>query len=857
MSVVAWTLISCGQAGDGGSATVNATHQQVNSTNKVLILGSSVSGGLTSREALAVAAVAPTAQIDVVTPAQWKAMTAQQFMSYRALIIGDSECRSSEASFQAALETRNVWGEIVDGDVALLSTDPTHNHTPLLVENAIQFVLNSVQKRTGMYIALGCAYQNTRTPTPVALLEPFGLFTVQGVPDCADRAHMLEMNNNLISADVTDTGLRGDGCAARSVFTRFPEHNFSFAALAMSASGKPIPGQRPYSDYLVNAPDETHYVSTPYILVRGASALGAGCGLASCTAARQCDLGDLLNGQPAVANQAPDETCSYSCHLNWCGDGHVDAELGEECDLGVANGRTNDPAGNVGACTSFCKLPHSNEPPVSQAPVALCQNVTKVADATCGAAASIDNGSYDPDGDLVSCTQSLAGPFNVGSTSVTLTCTDQAGHSSSCTGVVTVTDTAPPYMTLKGSETDTVECTVGGTYADPGATATDTCDANPTLTRTGSVDMGTPGSYPLSYSATDSSGNTALPVQRKVTVHDTLAPQIVVKPGPDFLQCNGPAYQDPGATASDRCDGDLTSRITTTSNLNQSQQGQYTVTYRVQDDSGYAATATRQLTVGPCSTNTCVDLHLSDYNLFLLENYEGGHDVVGKVAAGGNISLTHFAVGAGLDNGSTANTLVAGGNLTLKHGAVWGDARYGGTYSADGTVVYPRGSVARGTPINFAARFAELNQLAVQLAGMTVNGSTTRTSWGGILLRGTSTGVNVFDLDGNAFNGARLLSIEAPAGSLVVVNIRGSAINIVGGGTSFSGGIDQHGVVYNFFEATSISATGFGIFGTVLAPSADISFNNGSWDGGIYAKSLSGNAEGHINPLNDRNICQP
>ena len=62
-------------------------------------------------------------------------------------------------------------------------------------------------------------------------------------------------------------------------------------------------------------------------------------------------------------------------------------------------------------------------------------------------------------------------------------------------------------------------------------------------------------------------------------------------------------------------------------------------------------------------------------------------------------------------------------------------------------------------------------------------------------------------------------------------------------------------MLYNFVDATSITAQGFGFRGTVLAPYAHVNFTNGSFDGGIYAKSFTGNAEGHINPLNDRTIC--
>ncbi|HVG60931.1 MAG TPA: choice-of-anchor A family protein [Hyalangium sp.] len=76
-----------------------------------------------------------------------------------------------------------------------------------------------------------------------------------------------------------------------------------------------------------------------------------------------------------------------------------------------------------------------------------------------------------------------------------------------------------------------------------------------------------------------------------------------------------------------------------------------------------------------------------------------------------------------------------------------------------------------------------------------------------------------------------------------------------GFGHMFSGGIDQQGVLFNFVDATAINAHGYGFWGTVLAPSARITFNNGSWDGGIYAVSLTGNAEGHINPLRGHALC--
>jgi hypothetical protein len=100
----------------------------------------------------------------------------------------------------------------------------------------------------------------------------------------------------------------------------------------------------------------------------------------------------------------------------------------------------------VGYNGTILRRPVESQPP-NQPPIAKCNNVTILAGASCTASASIDNGSYDPDGDSITLTQLPPGPYSLGNTSVTLTVVDTNDASSQCTGTVTVVDNTPPTIT--------------------------------------------------------------------------------------------------------------------------------------------------------------------------------------------------------------------------------------------------------------------------------------------------------------------------------------------------------------------------------------------------------------------------
>ncbi len=157
-------------------------------------------------------------------------------------------------------------------------------------------------------------------------------------------------------------------------------------------------------------------------------------------------------------------------------------------------------------------------------------------------------------------------------------------------------DSTAPVLTLNGDANMTIE--VGSVFTDPGATAFDNNDGDLTanIIVSGIVDPNVIGEYNLSYEVTDSSDNTTT-VTRNVTVVDTTAP-IVTLIGADSITIKrGATFTDPGATALDNNDGDITGSIVVTGSVNTSAVGEYLLTYRVSDSSGNTATVTRKVTV--------------------------------------------------------------------------------------------------------------------------------------------------------------------------------------------------------------------------------------------------------------------
>jgi len=167
---------------------------------------------------------------------------------------------------------------------------------------------------------------------------------------------------------------------------------------------------------------------------------------------------------------------------------------------------------------------------------------------------------------------------------------------------ITVIDNVKPVITLKK---DTVLVGYKENFKDPGYTAIDNYDGDITnkVEVVGKVDTSKLGTYELSYIVSDSSNNRTI-AKRKVKVIDNTAPRITLKGEKRVVLNLNQPFQEPGYTAIDDLDGDVTKNVKVSKSINTAKMGVYKVTYSVRDSAGNYNSTTRTVQVG---TQTEID----------------------------------------------------------------------------------------------------------------------------------------------------------------------------------------------------------------------------------------------------------
>lgn len=154
---------------------------------------------------------------------------------------------------------------------------------------------------------------------------------------------------------------------------------------------------------------------------------------------------------------------------------------------------------------------------------------------------------------------------------------------------VRILDTVCPVITL--AEDDEASLQNGKQYVEAGFTAIDNFDGDITDRVVRIEEYGF-----VTYAVVDSSGNPAY-AKREIPLVDLQPPSIALVGGAEISIKTGTVYKEPGFSATDNADGDVTESVSVEGEVLWYQEGIYDLTYTVTDSSGNQATAVRTVEV--------------------------------------------------------------------------------------------------------------------------------------------------------------------------------------------------------------------------------------------------------------------
>ena len=175
---------------------------------------------------------------------------------------------------------------------------------------------------------------------------------------------------------------------------------------------------------------------------------------------------------------------------------------------------------------------------INSSPTALCTDVAAVAGPACTASvapSAVDDGSTDPDADLLTLSLSPPGPFALGSTAVTLSVNDGRGAADSCEASIEVVDETAPSASCPPNVA--LECPADAHTSTTGqATSQDNCSvASTTFEDTVEDQAGLTETITRTFRVTDGTGNSAQ-CSQVIQIVDTTAPSLTC-PSNRTLEC--------------------------------------------------------------------------------------------------------------------------------------------------------------------------------------------------------------------------------------------------------------------------------------------------------------------------------
>lgn len=239
----------------------------------------------------------------------------------------------------------------------------------------------------------------------------------------------------------------------------------------------------------------------------------------------------------------------------------------------------------------------------------------------------------------------------------------------------------------------------------------------------------------------------------------------------------------------------------------------------------------------------------ADFNIVAFGDFSSPYysSTTGRMAIKGDLNLNNYGLATAIPGDDQDISVIVGGNFDFEYGKI-----YGGHTLVSGSAEQVSTIVRNGLtdsqvlldnvdgPFDFSDLEVELISRSRSLSELPASGQVV-SQYGGLYLTGDcESPLQVFDVDGDLMLAAHTFQVSCiPENASIVFNISGTST-----GMSYMSLEPlkpmRERILYNFYEATSLTLTSMGVEGSILAPMADANNPTGQLHGTVIVKSWNG-----------------
>ena len=243
----------------------------------------------------------------------------------------------------------------------------------------------------------------------------------------------------------------------------------------------------------------------------------------------------------------------------------------------------------------------------------------------------------------------------------------------------------------------------------------------------------------------------------------------------------------------------------------------------------------------------------SNFNGFVLGDFNSGIDVEGSLAVGGSLNTGNFSVnlrGEATDDVS----LLVGGNITATQGAVNGTTvagtSEGNNYNLSNVTVSNVTTQGQYNVVDSSQYFQnakeDLTARSESIASQAATGQVNDNGYGHYNLSGGDEDVVVFELNTNEIKNFNF-NVDLKDGQKAIINVTGTEMTFDSGSMSINGNKDDKylrenadRILFNASDATTINVSNAALYGDFLAPNASLNGSSANIAGTTVVNNYTG-----------------